>query len=128
MAAVTLDQLYLHDAADLADYIAHPLEPTSWQPAVPAVRRVLAAGRRRLVRRTGRDDTVTITLRHVPTALVVRLEDDWPGRLLLLREPRGRVWWGFYDQVAVEELVNPAEDLHTITFTFQRLTGSPAVV
>lgn len=125
MATITLEQFYLHDAEDLAEYVAHPMEQTTWTAQVPAQRRLLAAGRSRVTRRANRTDAALIRLSDIATADVYRLEYEWIGKRLMMREPRGRVWWGFYDTLTVEEHPNPAEDLHVVSFTFNRLSGSP---
>lgn len=127
MAAVTLDRLYLHLASDPSTYIAHPIELTTWSPSVPAERRDLAAGRSRIVARPGRRDSVPLVLSQITTADAITLEEDWPGLELMLRDPRGRLWWGFYADARVEEHASPSEDLHVVSLTFQRTTGTVEV-
>jgi hypothetical protein len=102
MAAVTLTHLWLHDAADPSVYVKLRLHELSATPARRAEAREYAAGRVRKISRPTRRQTIAFDCRLVDRSTITQLE-EWAGRTLMLRDPRGRKAWGFYEQVEVGE-------------------------
>lgn len=124
MAGVTLTQLFLHDAADLSDYIAIDLHDLPSTKEAAAEARTYANGRIRLVTTPAAKQSIAITCRNVSPANRAILE-GWTGTFLMLREPWGRVRWGFY--ASLDDSQWKHKDVVDVSFTFQSITASAAV-
>lgn len=96
MASVKLETLWLNDAADLSDsqsFITMNGLSASVQPRVEA--RMMANGSTRKVTRVGRPRGLVAAL-PLLTRTQVRWLEDKAGRLLLVRDPTGRKFYGFF--------------------------------
>lgn len=96
MAGVTLRTLWLNDADDLSDYRSFNLmAKMSVTTQKPAEVRRMAGGRRRVVTRDGTAREFDVDLPNLTRAQVEWLEDHL-GRVLLVRDDRGRKMYGAY--------------------------------
>ena len=119
MASVTLNELWIHDADDLSDYVRVRVSELSAPQEQAGEVREYAGGRRRIIRRKTRRREVSVELSNVDREVLPRL-DDWAGRLLMLRDPRGRVMWGSFFSFSVEE-TRGLRDRVTVGFTFHQV-------
>lgn len=125
MPAVTLTELWLHTASDLSDSMT--LGQQTWVEAfgLPVQVREYAAGRRRLVSRPGVERSLSVTVPYLARgswlALLARV-----GSVQMMRDQRGRKWWGLIDAVNGDEFV--AQDMvRSVSFTFTAVTWSEVV-
>jgi hypothetical protein len=125
MAGVTLTQLYLHDAADLSDYLAINVQDLSDALSAGVSTRDYANGRTRMVSTPSTGSSVSVSLTLVTEADRAALE-GWVGTYLMLREPRGRVRWGFYSGLSASELLGPGR-YSNLSLEFQGITASAEV-
>lgn len=121
MAEVELDDLWLHTASDLSDYLMLELNGEVEDTSKQAVARRYANGRVRMIASAGTFARLDLRLEQVELPDVATLR-SWVGTELLLREPRGRVMFGFYDSIRVEEVA--AVGLAQVSLTFQEITGT----
>lgn len=125
MASITLSELWLHNGADLADYVtSQGFASQSSDRSARGEVRTYAGGRQRIIRRAGTPDRITVTLPSVSRAVVTWLEDH-AGQLCLLRDPRGRKIWGTFWTVSVSEKAGSA--LPDVSLELQSVTHSEAV-
>jgi len=103
MASIVLSTLWLNDAADLTDYRAFPLMAELEVTTSKSVeQRRYANGRLRMVSRAGLRREASATLTHCTREQVEWLESK-VGRVLLVRDDRGRKFYGSFAAVGVEE-------------------------
>lgn len=102
MAEVTLDRLWLHDADAPETYLRFFTTDRGDTRAVDGEIRTYANGRRRLVTRAGSARTLPVTLRQVSDADLDVLE-EWRGRLVMVRDHRGRLFFGTYFSIDVTD-------------------------
>lgn len=96
MATVTLETLWLNDAADLSDYLAFPyMSKLNVQTSQSGEVRRGASGRLRAFSRAGRSREFTVDLPNLTRTEVEWLEEHI-GRTLLVRDDRGRKMYGVY--------------------------------
>lgn len=128
MASVNLDYLYLHDANDEPTFLALDLDSLTATPTKQGSIRRLASGRRRAVLREGSDDPLEVGVEQVSRADRETLA-SWvrEGRLILLRDPRGRALWGHAFALNVEEMPLAPDEAANLTFTFETITHSEEV-
>ena len=116
MASLTFVELYLHDAADLTDYLALPVNGISDSPTQDLDVRTYAGGRRRVVRRPSLPRQVSVDFAALTTANREALQ-AWIGTLLLLRDLRGRKFYGVYDSLNVSEIKGMERAAVSLAFT-----------
>lgn len=102
MAAVVLDKVWLHDAVDLSAYVTLKARDLVATPSRSVERRVRAGGRVQAVSTPAVVQSVSWEALQVDRATLAVLE-GWLGRHLMMRGPRGRVLWGFYDSLPTSE-------------------------
>lgn len=124
MATVTLDRVYLHLASSLATYLTFFTAGRSDQRSVQGGVRRYANGRLRSVVRTGTMQQLPLTLLKVTDANLVTL-DSWQGTLLLLRDVRGRVLFGSYYSLNVDDYEDRSG--YSVSLTFQQVTSTVEV-
>jgi hypothetical protein len=124
MAQVTLDRLWLSDAADPADAVAFFTTGRSDSRDTAGDVRVYANGRLRVVTTGARQQTLGVTLRLVDPVALARLE-GWRGRVLLLRDAWGRKLYGTYFRLTVDDYKDRSG--HDVQLTFQQVSHSEAV-
>lgn len=124
MALVELDTVYLHDAADLSDFVMLDVESLVEEPEMGGDFRRRAGGRVQLIRRKGRHRRFSVQAVQVSRDTVDWLREHI-GSTLLLRDPRQRKAYGAYLEVSVDEV--PAVDMAVVSFTFGELTHSESV-
>lgn len=124
MASVTLTRLWLHDAADLSDFITVRTAELGEVPAVHGEVRRYANGNLRAVRRAGTARQVRVRLRPSVRSDVDQIA-AWTGRRLMLRDSRGRKLWGVYWDPQVTEV--PGVDRADVSFTFEQVTYNESV-
>lgn len=125
MATVTLTTLWLNDATDLTDYRSFPLmNQLRATPQTPGEVRLYANGRFRSIKRAGAQQQLAATL-----AACDRDQVDWieahAGRLLLVRDDRGRKFYGTYYGPTIDE--HPYDDEADVTLTLVEISHSEAV-
>lgn len=125
MASVTLDDLYLHDADDLATFIVVELASLSESASRDGQVRQYAGGRLRTVTGPGRPAQYSASFGAVDRSAADQLR-TWLGSRLLLRDPVGRVEFVTLFNVAVEEIAG-TDGLTNLTATFQRVSGTVEV-
>lgn len=104
MASVTLDRLWIHDADDLSSYVRFFTAPDRGDDRTQAGEvRQYAAGRQRLITRTGRRKELPVTLRQVTDDDLETLE-DWLGSLVMVRDHRGRLMFASYFSLGVTDM------------------------
>jgi hypothetical protein len=124
MAGVTLSTLYLHDAADLSDYMVLNVSDINETPSSSAIVRAYANGRLRLVTTPELRDELSLRL-----ILVSRADREalsaWRRTLLLLRDPLGHVMHGMYPDLDIAPVCG--EDESTISLVFQFIDDDVSV-
>lgn len=125
MASVSLETLWVNNAADLSDSAALPLSALTWKPTRQGDVRTYAGGRRRLVTRVGSARSADIALEYVDRDLVNRL-DAWTGALLCFRDPMGRKFYGVFLDPSFEEQ-DDGSDHANVSFTVYEVTHSEEV-
>ena len=125
MATVTTEYGWLHDAADLDDYITFNVRGQEVRTQARVRRQHYAGGRTRSVTRVGSVDDTQLD--------IVQLDRDgfdWlrskVGRRVMYRGPHGLLVWGFYDDTSLVE-VGHGLDLVDVRLTVTGLTGTAAV-
>ncbi len=103
MASVELDTLWLNDMADLSDYQSFPMmSALTIKPVVVGGVRGYANGRRRAITQPGRFVTASGSL-----PACTREQMDWleehTGRPVLVRDDRGRKFYGIYLEADFDE-------------------------
>lgn len=124
MASVTLDRLYVHLASNHDDYIRIWLESEKERTSKDGEVREYAGGRMRSVVRVGRRQTLAVTHEQMARADVDKLR-GYLGKLLLVREPRGRKLWAVFHDIDIDEIA--PVDLVNVTLTFHEVTHDEAV-
>lgn len=122
MATVNLASVVLGPVDDLAAQVALEVTSLREQDAVSGAVRTYAGGRRRSVTRAGTLRTFPITADVLRDRLQLDLLRSWKGRLLLLRDPRGRKVFGTFYDLDVEE--NITTDLAFVALTLHEVTFS----
>lgn len=125
MASVTLTELWVHAGDDLADYVTSDgfLAESSRRTSRSEVL-IYAGGRERLHRRPGAPRVLNVSMPAVSRAVIDWLEEH-ADTLVMLRDPRGRLVWGAYGDVSVDE--EPGPVLPPVSFTLRSVTHNPAV-
>lgn len=125
MATITLDTVWLNDAADLTSFCAlENVTDISPSPEVDGEIRTYAGGRERNVSGAGRRNVVAVSATHAARADVLWMEAHC-GRLLLFRDPLGRKFYGIYRDLKVTE--RKGQNCADVTFTIREVTHSEVV-
>lgn len=125
MASVALRTLWLNDAADLTDALSLPgMSSLSVASQAPGAVRRMANGRLRSVSRAGQARTVDATFDACTRAEIAWL-DAHVGRIVLIRDDRGRKLFGIYYEVPVDE--HQYDDQGDVNLTLTEVTFSEAV-
>lgn len=124
MASVTFGRLWLNPADDLAAGRSFRLHEITAGPSLEGEFNRYAGGRIRLITRAGgAKQTHQVKLKHCDRAAIDQLE-DWIGRVLLVRDPDGRRFFGAYLQMPVEERIIRTGD---VSLTFTEVTVNESV-
>lgn len=125
MATVTTEYGWLHDAADLEDYITVNVRGQALRPQARVRRQQYAGGRSRSVTRVGSTADTQLDIVHLNRA---GFEWLWEkvGRRVMYRSPFGLLVWGFYDAADMPE-VGHGRDLVDVRLTIVGLTGTAEV-
>lgn len=105
MASVDLETVLMGPVDDLAASVALEVDALADTLDVLGELRVYAGGRTRIVRRAARLRSVPVSFDVVRDRPLVELVRSWAGRLVLLRDPYGRVVYGTYLRVEVAERI-----------------------
>lgn len=107
MATVDLRTLWLNLASDPSQAASFPyMSALTWTKEQPGEVRRYANGRLRVVRRAGKPKSADVALPGCDRAQVDWLEEH-VGRVVCVRDDRGRKVFGVYLAVAVTELSLP---------------------
>lgn len=118
---VTLNQIWLHDASNPADFLRfYTIDRSDKRDRSGSVR-VYAGGRRRVVTTPARAQNIGVTLRMVTTAEVDQLE-EWAGTVLMYRDHIGRLAFGTFFELDVDDYKDRLH--HDVTFDFVTSTFS----
>lgn len=120
--SVTLLSVFLHDAANLAQYLAldNCMELTE-DASGPVDVRLYASGRIRRTTMRGVITNVALMFERCTRAQVDQLR-DWQDTFLALRDPRGRVLYGSYDSKRINVSEYGPIDAADVTITFAVVT------
>ncbi|MCU1677275.1 MAG: hypothetical protein JWM93_2033 [Frankiales bacterium] len=126
MASVAIDTVWFNDAADLSDALGVEfvtgLAPTT---AVRGEQRQYGDNRLRAVVRSGISRAYDVTI-GVAKRADVRWIEGHVGRLLLIRDPMGRKFYGMYFDVKPVE--RRGEDSADVVVNFQEVTHSEVLL
>lgn len=124
MATVELSKVWIHRADDLAAaetfYSNKPGDDFVQDGEV----RAYATGRLRIISRPAQRSGYRVNLRDVTDAQVETLK-EWAGQLLLYRDPRGRMIFGSFFTLTIDEY--KAVDGNDVSLTFQQVTHTVEV-
>lgn len=126
MATVTLDEGWLHDAANLATFVRVDLSSVAESAEIPADVRRYAGGRLRLVTKPGPARTVSVACKLADRAAVDTLR-SWVGRLLLYRDPTGRKVWSMFGEVSITEIPGGDSTFADCSFVLREVSHTEAV-
>lgn len=125
MASVSLSELWVHEAANLAVSVTtYGFAQEDESRSSPGQVRTYAGGRRRLVTMPGVATSLQVTFPVCSRVTVAWLRAR-VGTTVLLRDPYGRVEWGVYLSLDVSEKGSGIEP--DASFTLESITGSAAV-
>lgn len=125
MVAVALATLWLNDTADLTDCRSFPfMSKLSATPQTPGEVRLYANGRRRAINRAGAQQQLAVTLPTCDRDLVTWIEAH-AGRLLLVRDDRGRKFYGTYYNPTIDE--HAYDENADVSISLIEITHSEAV-
>jgi len=125
MASVTLDRLWLHDSANFGTYFRFYTTGRSDERSVVGDVRRYASGRLRTVVRTGQANTFPVTLVQVTDVEFAQLE-AWLGKVLMVRDHRGRLFFGSYFSLEVDDY--PDRSGYDVSVTLAQVTDTYSVV
>lgn len=124
MPSVALTELWVHDSDNLADYVTSDgFLSESYRRTARGEVRVYAGGRERLTTRAGAPQALNVSLPAVDRTTIAWLEDH-KGALVMVRDPRGRLVWGAYFDLDVDE--KPGGVLPDVSFSLRSVTHSVA--
>jgi hypothetical protein len=127
MAVVSLTDLWLHDAADLSDFVTLEVSELVEVPAIEAPIRRYASGVLRMVR-SGEVQHSYAVLCRLPSRSAVDQLREWAGQLLMLRDPLGRKRFGRFEEATFRELAMRDTDIvYEVELTFDEITHSEEV-
>lgn len=122
MASVVLREVWIHDADDLADNITGDgFGDGGPEDSVRGEVRTYSQGRRRAVKRKGEARTYGRTFPSASVDLVDWLTDHL-GRTVMVRDPRGRLFWAVYFAVSVPDRHGRVRP--DVTISFESVTFS----
>lgn len=124
VASTVFGKLFVHDAADLDTWVRLRLRAFNEVSEKEGEVRAYAGGRRRAVSRVGDLRTFKIDIGRATRADVDQLR-EWTGTTVLVRDPRGRLVWGVYWAVEIEEW--RSADVADVTLQVKEVTYSEAV-
>ena len=120
MASVQLRKVWLHDAANPVNrhefWSNRPADDRDYGGEV----RTMANGRRRIITNAQRSQTLPITLVDVTDSQLEWLE-SFAGRLVMYRDPKGRLLFCTFFTLGVEEY---RDFNYEVTLTLQEVTYS----
>lgn len=122
MASVSLTEVWVHDADDPSDYVTSDGfgEGGPTDSVVGEVRRY-AQGRRRAVRRAGRTRRYRRTFPAVSDEWIDWM-DDHIGSTVMVRDPKGRLFFGVFWEIDIPDL--PGGAAPDVTVAFESVTYS----
>lgn len=125
-AEVALTTVWLNLASDLSDYQTFPsMSSLNVTTKRPGEARVNANGRTRLIRKPANMQTFSLSLPSCTRAQINWLELN-AGKLMLVRDDRGRKVWCVYFEPSVEETSGDI-DQGDVTLSLVEITYSEAV-
>lgn len=123
---VTLSTLWLSDARDLTQVESFPyLSALGSTPTVGVTSTLYAAGNTRMLTTPGRQSNLAVTLLACTADQRQRIEFDWLGVPLVVRDDRARRFWAYYNSVQVTE--HQYDDECDITLTLIEFSHTDAV-
>lgn len=128
MASVTLEDLWLHEAADNTVSITAIVTSLDEAANVAGEVRRYANGRLRAVSRTGLARTLDVGLELADRDNVDQLR-TWveDHTLLMLRDPLGRILWGRIFGLSVSEIAGADVAFADASFTFNEVSYDESV-
>jgi len=120
MPTLTLDSLYVHDAADPDDFLTFDYSTSTEANVVDAVVQRMANGRLRAISRPGLSRPITFTCLF-PTRADTDALREWTGTTVMVRDQRHRVVWGVFRQLDVVETLHRDEP-QSLSFTLEPVT------
>lgn len=116
MATVTLTEVWIHDAAEPSNYVTSDGFGTGGPTdAARGEVRTYAQGRRRVIRRAGRSRTYDRTFPAVSDAWLEWMGDHI-GSTVMVRDPKGRLFFGVFWSLDVTDLPGGAPPDVTVEF------------
>lgn len=125
MAGTTFTMARLADVTNLSTRLVFGTAGKRESRITPGELREMANGEIRAVSRVTNQGSLDVTAVMINQA-TLRTLDQWRGRLLLYRDTWGRVFYGTYWSIAVQNY--PAgKNLFDATFSLQRVSYDPNV-
>lgn len=123
MASVVLDRVWVHLASDLNSHVTFFSADWSDNRSARGEVRTYANGRRRVIRRAGTSRQIGFTAK-VLTRVQVDTLVSWAGRVVLVRDTKGRKVYCTFFTVDVGDFVDGS---HEVTVAATEVTFSEAV-
>lgn len=125
MASVTFSNIWIHNASDLSDNI----EVVYYTPIVERIDKGgyverFAGGRKRAINRAGKTRQLNVNLTWVSRDDIAWL-DNLAGELVMIRDNKGRLVFGTYQLVEVDDRRIYADG--SVTLTIEEVTHSIGV-
>ena len=122
MVTVELDELWLHDADNHADFVRSRSTTMDVSEARVGEVRTYAGGRRRLITEPSTSRTATVTAANIDRTVADQIVDR-RGTVQLVRDGRGRVLFGSFLEVSLEETPG-RKDLVSVSLTIHEVTDT----
>lgn len=123
---VVLSTLWINDARDLTQVESFPyLSALASAPTVGVTTTLYAGGNYRMLTTPGPQATLAVTLTAVTPSQRSRLEVDWLGAPLVVRDDRGRRFWCSYSSLQITE--HQYDDECAVTLNLVGFSYSDAV-
>lgn len=126
MTSVTVEDAWFNLASDLSQSVTMVLTGESDMTARPVDVRRYAGGRTRSVTRPGVKKQLNLAFELAARDDMHTLE-DWIGKTVLYRDPRGRRLWGVFGAVDESEIPGASGDVVNVNVTFQETTFDESV-
>lgn len=126
MTSITLEDAWFNLAADLSQSVTMILTGESDMTSRPTQTRRYANGRVRSFTRPGVKKQLNLAFELAARADMHQLE-DWCGKTVLYRDPRGRRLWGVFGAVDEAEIPGADNDTVNVNLTFQEITFDESV-
>lgn len=123
---ITLEEAWFNLASDLTQSVTLELSAEQDVTSKRASLQFYTQGRRRSVTKVGTKKTIEVSFETCTRAQANQLE-DWVGKVLLYRSPRGRRVFCQFFEVPVEEIPGADTDIVNVSLTLHEITYDETV-